>query len=58
MCIHAVRKQVDRVGELLEDMMQDINRELFVSSAVADITRAHHGTNAILIPRSTACHPL
>jgi hypothetical protein len=39
-CLLPVRKQVDQVAEVLEDMLQDISRELFVSDAVADITRA------------------
>jgi hypothetical protein len=35
----AVQKQVDRAADIVDDLMEDINKELFVATAVADITR-------------------
>ncbi len=38
----AVQKQVETAADIVSDLMEDINRKLFVASAVADITRTYH----------------
>lgn len=35
----AVQKQVDRAADIVDELMEEINKELFVATAVADITR-------------------
>ncbi len=38
----AVQKQVDRAADIVTDLMEEVNKDLFVATAVADITRECH----------------
>lgn len=47
----AVQKQVETAADIVTELMEDINRELFVASAVADITRTRHSYVLCAVPK-------
>lgn len=52
----AVEQQVNKAMQIVDELLEDINKEVFISAAVADITRTLHPNLHVILPSAAVSY--